>query len=128
MEVLGNFTGFVVCLAITKWDGDHIYLGYWLIIPFCLMQNVLLIKYFKHDTPTYLWLSHRRKSAFSLISNLYMQSQNEEIPLDDVINIQYYEENTESSNKPPEDYIITYKSVIFGKIYRKSLIIACSIY
>lgn len=115
-------------LAITRWDRDHIYLGYCLVVPFCLMQNVLLLKYFKHDTPTYLWLNHRRKSAFSLITNLYMQYQNQEIPLEDVISIQYYEEGTESSTRPPEDYIITYKDVIFGKIYRKSLIIGCSIF
>jgi hypothetical protein len=126
MEILGNLTGILASFAITTWDSDHIYLGYWLIVPFCLMQNALLIKYFKHDTPTYLWLCHRRKSAISLISNLYMQPHNQEIPLEDVMSIQYYEDNTERSTRPPEDYIITYKNVIFDKIYRKSLIIACS--
>lgn len=126
MEIAGNLTGMLGFLGIKSWDIDYLYLGYLLALPFCLVQNILLLTVFKHETPTFLWLNHRRKSAFSLINNLYMQGLSQDIPLEDVRNMQYYEDSTEDSRQLPEAYIITYKDAILSKPYRKSLIIGIS--
>lgn len=48
-------------------------------IPLAILQTALFVFYFKHESPSFLWISNRRKEAISLVNTLYLKEMNQDI-------------------------------------------------
>jgi MFS family permease len=47
--------------------------------PVAILQTALFLFHFKHESPSFMWISNRRKEAISLVNMLYLKEMNQDI-------------------------------------------------
>lgn len=128
MNTFGNFWGAGLSTYADTYKLDD-YMFIILLIPiiFSLIQTYLIIRYYKYESPSYLWINNLKKEAFFLINKLYVNTS--------VLDTHSYIKN--SAVRSIEDIceddeseyhaVLSYKTVLFSPNYRKSLLIACGL-
>lgn len=80
METLGFSCASTALGPTAKALGNELaFLIFLIPIPVTMLQTALFVFHFKHESPSYLWISNRRKEAISLINILYLKEMNQDI-------------------------------------------------
>lgn len=80
METIGfSCANTALGYCVEALGNDFAFLLFLIPIPVAMLQTALFLFHFKHETPSFLWISNRKKEAICLVSILYLKEMNQDI-------------------------------------------------